>query len=337
MWAVPGTEPGAQPDWCPGADLDVLRLRATLLARTRAYFAAQGVMEVDTPVLGRGATTEPAIESFNTAYRGPGSAASLPLYLQTSPEFFMKRLLAAGSGPIYQLAHVFRNAESGRRHNPEFMLLEWYRPGYDQHELMDEIEVLLAHVLQGSIDLPPARRIPYRQWFLDETGLDPWRDTPRAFRDFAAAHLASVPAAMPADQLDPWLYLLLTHWLEPRLGDGAVFVYDYPASQASLARVRPRPLPVAERFELYVNGIELANGFHELADAGEQARRFEQDNLARRNNGQTAMPADRLLLAALAHGMPDSAGVAIGFDRLVMLAAGATDIDAVLGFTLARC
>jgi lysyl-tRNA synthetase class 2 len=217
------------------------------------------------------------------------------------------------------------------------MLLEWYRPGYGQHELMDEIEVLLAHVLQDSIDLPPARRISYRQWFLDETGLDPWRDSPRAFRDFAVAHLASVPAAMPGDQLDPWLYLLLTHWLEPRLGDGAVFVYDYPVSQASLARVRPRPLPVAERFELYVNGIELANGFHELADAGEQARRFEQDNLARRNNGQTAMPADRLLLAALAHGMPDSAGVAIGFDRLVMLAAGATDIDAVLGFTLARC
>lgn len=333
---MPATDSGAQPDWRPGADLDALRLRAALLARTRAYFAAQGVLEVDTPVLGRGATTEPAIESFTTAYQGPGSGASLPLYLQTSPEFFMKRLLAAGSGPIYQLAHVFRNGESGRRHNPEFMLLEWYRPDYGQHELMDEIEVLLAQVLQGCIDLAPARRIPYRQWFLEETGLDPWRDTPQALRDFAVAHLASVPAGMPADQIDPWLHLLLTHWLEPRLGDGAVFVYDYPVSQASLACVRRESLPVAERFELYVHGIELANGFHELADAGEQARRFERDNVARRNNGQAPMPADRLLLAALAHGMPDSAGVAIGFDRLMMLAAGAADIDAVLGFTLAR-
>lgn len=333
---MPGTEPGSQPDWRPGADLDTLRLRAALLARVRAYFSAQGVMEVDTPVLGRGATTDPAIESFVTAYQGPGSREALPLYLQTSPEFFMKRLLAAGSGPIYQLSHVFRNAEAGHRHNPEFMLLEWYRPGYGQRALMDEVDMLMAQVLPGDLDYRPARRITYRQWFADETGLDPWVDGPAAFRAFAAEHLASLPDSLPDDDLDPWLYLLLTHWLEPRLGEGAVFVYDYPVSQASLARVRRRPLPVAERFELYVNGVELANGFHELADAAEQADRFARDNRCRQLTGQSAMPVDRRLLAALGHGLPDCSGVAIGFDRLVMLAAGATDIDRVTGFSLAR-
>jgi lysyl-tRNA synthetase class 2 len=260
----------------------------------------------------------------------------LPLYLQTSPEFFMKRLLAAGSGPIYQLSHVFRNGETGRRHNPEFMLLEWYRPGYSQHRLMDEIDTLLAQVLQGRLEYRPARRITYRQWFMDETGLDPWSDGPAAFRAFAAAHLPSVPGGMPDDDLDPWLHLLLTHWLEPRLGGGAVFVYDYPASQASLARLRREPLPVAERFELYLDGVELANGFHELADASEQAQRFASDNRARRLNGQALMPVDTGLLAALEQGLPDCSGVAIGFDRLAMLAAGVTDLDSATGFSLAR-
>jgi lysyl-tRNA synthetase class 2 len=333
---VPATEPGLQTDWRPGAGLDTLRLRADLLARVRAYFAAREVMEVDTPLLGRAATTDPAIESFATAYHGPGGSARLPLYLQTSPEFFMKRLLAAGSGPIYQLSHVFRNGEAGRRHNPEFMLLEWYRPGYDQHQLMDEIDTLLAQVLQGWLEYRPARRISYRQWFVDETGLDPWSDGPAAFRAFACAHLPSLPAGMPDDDLDPWLYLLLTHWLEPRLGGGAVFVYDYPVSQASLARVRREPLPVAERFELYLDGVELANGFRELADPGEQAQRFAGDNNARRLNGQVEMPVDNALLAALERGLPDCSGVAVGFDRLVMLAAGVAELDSATGFSLAR-
>jgi elongation factor P--(R)-beta-lysine ligase len=335
-WAVPGTESGAQPDWRPGANLDVLQLRATLLARVRAFFAARKVLEVDTPVLGRGATTDPAIESFATVYRGPGSRETLPLYLQTSPEFFMKRLLAAGSGPIYQLSHVFRNGESGRRHNPEFMLLEWYRPGFSQQTLMDEVDALLEEVLQGHFNYKPARRISYRQWFVDETGLDPWTDCASAFSAFAAAELGGIPDGMPRDELDPWLHLLLSHWLEPRLKGGAVFVYDYPVSQASLACVRRQPVPVAERFELYVNGMELANGFHELAEAGEQAGRFAQDNGSRRAAGQNELPADRQLLAALGHGLPDSAGVAIGFDRLVMLAAGLDDIDAAMAFSLSR-
>ncbi len=333
---MPATESRARPDWRPGAGVEILQLRASMLARVRAFFAARGVLEVDTPVLASGATTDPALESFATAYQGPGVGGSRALFLHTSPEFFMKRLLAAGSGPIYQLAHVFRNGEAGRRHNPEFMLLEWYRPGFDPAALMDEIDALLAEVLNGLIDYQPARRLTYRQWFVDETGLDPWCDSVAAFRAFALEHLPSVPESLPRDELDPWLYLLLTHWLEPRLAPGAVFVHDYPVSQASLACVRRQPLPVAERFELYVHGVELANGYHELTAAEEQAARFRHDNRRRQDAGQPLLPIDERFLAALEHGLPDSSGVAIGFDRLVMLAAGVDHIDAAVSFSLAR-
>ena len=333
---MPRTDALADTDWRPGADLDTLKLRATLMARVRSFFAPRGVLEVDTPILSRAATTDPAIESFATDYRGPGAAAGLPLYLHSSPEFGMKRLLAAGSGPIFQLAHVFRNGECGRRHNPEFMLLEWYRPGFDPQALMQEIDELLAHLLAGSSDYQPAERISYRQWFVDHTGLDPWRDPPAAFRAFAAQHLDPVPGGMPDDELDPWLDLLVSHWLEPRLPRTAVFVYDYPVSQASLACIRRRPLPVAERFELYLQGMELANGFHELGNSDEQAGRFARDNHRRLAAGQAAMPVDGRLIAALAHGLGDCSGVALGFDRLVMLAAGLTDIDNAMPFSLTR-
>lgn len=333
---MPRTEPAAGSHWRPGADLDILKLRATLLARVRIFFAERGVLEVDTPVLCRGATTDPAIASFVTAYQTPGGADGLPLYLHSSPEFCMKRLLAAGSGPIYQLSHVFRNGESGRRHNPEFMLLEWYRPGFSPSELMDEIDALLSQVLQGYLDYQPASRISYQRWFLDETGLDPWSDTPAAFRAFADQRLSSVPDGMPDDELDPWLDLFLTHWLEPRLKVPAQFVQDYPPGQASLAQVRQQPLPVAERFELYLHGAELANGFHELADSAEQRRRFERDNRSRQRSEQPEMPIDEPLLAAIDHGLPDCSGVALGFDRLVMLAAGQSELDSVLPFSLDR-
>jgi lysyl-tRNA synthetase class 2 len=320
--------------WRPGATLETLQLRAALAGRVRSFFARRGVLEVDTPLLSRFAATDPALDSFLTGYRAPGDTRGLPLYLQTSPEFFMKRLLASGSGPIFQLAHVFRNGEAGRWHNPEFMMLEWYRPDVDHHGLMDEVESLLEFTLKGYIDCRPARRLSYRHWFEAFTGLDPWLDDVPAFRRFVETSIGPVPAGMPEKQLAPWLDLVVTHWIEPRLGDETLFVYDYPVAQAALARVRRDAPPVAERFELYMNGMELANGFHELADATEQRLRFEADNRLRVDSGLSRVPADEHLLAALNAGLPDSSGVALGFDRLVMVAAGLSDIGACMPFPL---
>lgn len=319
-------------DWQPRAGLDVIRLRATLLARIRAFFSERGVLEVDTPVLSRFAATDPALDSFVTAYLGPGAAQGLPLYLQTSPEFFMKRLLAAGSGPVYQLARVFRNAECGRMHNPEFVMLEWYRPGLDPQALMDEIDALLAFTLQGLFDYRCARRIGYRQLFRDHTGLDPWSDDVPKLREFIQSNIGPVPHGMDETRLTPWLDLILTHWIEPRIGDQALFVYDFPVAQAALARLRQEPVPVAERFELYLKGVELANGFHELGDAAEQGQRFAADNSLRVRSGVAAMPVDEHLLAALEAGLPDSSGVALGFDRLLTLAANLPDVASGMAF-----
>ncbi len=332
--AVPKTD--SPVNWRPGAAIDVLRTRAMLLARVRDFFRENGVLEVDTPVLSRATSTDPAIESFRTGYSGPGAAAGRPLYLHTSPEFFMKRLLAAGSGPIYQLAHVFRNGEYGARHNPEFMMLEWYRPGLDHHALMDEVDALLAAVLDGLVDYRPARRVSYRDWFVEGTGLDPWTDSVEVFQQFAAQRLEGALPPLAADDKDGWLDLIVTHWLEPESGTQAQFVYDYPPSQASLARLRRGDTPVAERFELYFGAVELANGFHELVDAGEQQARFAAENVRRGQRGQPEMPVDKALLDALAHGLPDCSGVALGFDRLLMVALGLSGIDAAMPFGLDR-
>jgi lysyl-tRNA synthetase class 2 len=333
---VPKTDLPADVDWRPNAALDVLKIRATLLARIRSWFGQQAVLEVDTPLLSRFASSDPALESFSACYRGPGSRDDIPFYLHTSPEFFMKRLLAAGSGSIYQLAHVFRNGEYGRRHNPEFMMLEWYRPGLDMHALMDEIDALLAYTLEGLLDYRPARRISYREWFGTFTGLDPWSDNVQAFREFAAQKLASVPDHMDEEELNPWLDLIITHWIEPQLRDRALFVYDYPVSQAALARIRHDDVPVAERFELYLNGVELANGFHELADAGEQAERFESENIRRQQTGKKMVPIDEHFIAALRAGLPECSGVALGFDRLLMVAAGLPDVASAMPFSFQR-
>ncbi|VAW76422.1 Translation elongation factor P Lys34--(R)-beta-lysine ligase [hydrothermal vent metagenome] len=332
--AVPKTD--QQTDWRPGASREVLQMRAMLMGRIRDFFREQGVLEVDTPTLSSSATTDPAIESLQTRYTGPEAADGKALYLQSSPEFFMKRLLATGCGPIYQLAHVFRDGEYGARHNPEFMMLEWYRPGFNHHQLMDEIDALLVEVLAGLVDYQPARRISYRDWFIENTGLDPWIDEIVAFQQFAEKNLEGSLPGLDEEGLDAWLDLLVTHWLEPRLDASALFVFDYPPSQASLARLRGDGHPVAERFELYFGAVELANGFHELSDSAEQQQRFMEENIQRTKRGKKEMPMDKALIAALSHGLPDCSGVAIGFDRLLMVAAGETRIDAVMPFGLER-
>ena len=323
--------------WRPSADLSVLRLRAELLAQIRAFFAACGVLEVETPALSAAAITDPHLASFNTCYSGPGSQHGRPLYLHTSPEFAMKRLLAAGSGCIYQIARVFRDGEAGSRHNPEFTLLEWYRVGFDHHRLMDEVAELVGMLLAGRLTLAEPERLSYRQIFQHHLNLDPHRATVADLAACAETRNISIPTGMPLDDPDPWLDLLLTHCVEPRLGSGRLtFVHDYPASQAALARLRPDDPPVGERFELYINGIELANGFHELGDTVEQRHRFAQENAARRAAGLPVMPVDEHLLAALEFGLPDCAGVALGFDRLVMLATRKTSLAEVLAFPLDR-
>ncbi len=317
-------------DWRPAATLDALRERARILSGIRAFFAARGLWEVETPALSAAGTTDPHIDSFTTAYEGPGAADGLPLYLQTSPEFPMKRLLAAGSGSVFQIARVFRQGEMGRLHNPEFTLLEWYRPGFGMVELMDEVEALVRSIL----DFGPARRITYSRAVEEVFGLDPHRaDAAQLEACARSSGIGSVPDL--EDDRDAWLHLLFGHAVEPTF-EGLTFVYDYPASQAALARVREGNPPLAERFELYVDSVELANGFHELADAPEQRARFAAERNQRQLAGQKDVMADERLLQALEYGLPDCSGVALGVDRLVMRALGCDSVADVIAFPTDR-
>lgn len=320
------------PDWRPTASLDTLRLRAELLARIRSFFASREVLEVDTPALSCATTTDPALQSFTTVYSGPGASADTPYYLHTSPEFPMKRLLATGAGSIYQLCKVFRDGECGAQHNPEFTLLEWYRTGFDHLDLMAEVEQLLAVVLADIAPLAAVHHWTYRELFLQYAGIDPFAASPDELKTLLESGCDISCVGLSGDDLDGWLDLMMTHVIEPQLGAGLVFVRDYPASQAALARLRPGTPSVAARFEAYLNGVELANGFHELVDAAEQRVRFESDLKRRRNSKLMCVNMDERLLSALESGLPDCAGVALGVDRLVMIASGANCLNEVIAF-----
>ncbi len=245
----------------------------------------------------------------------------------------MKRLLCSGSGPIYQVCKVFRDGESGRFHNPEFTLLEWYRPGMDHHQLMDEVAALIEVLMP---EVGEELRISYRELFLKHLSIDPLAASEAELRDTAVAQGVAGANQLQLDSKDAWLDLLLTHCIEPRMATGLCFVYDYPPSQASLAQIRAGESPVAERFELYVNGMEMANGFHELADAVEQRQRFEKDMEKRDQLGLPSAPLDTRFLAALENGLPPCAGVALGIDRLLMQIANVDHINDVLAFPLER-
>jgi elongation factor P--(R)-beta-lysine ligase len=322
-------------DWRPNASLAAIRARAELYTRIRDFFRASGVLEVETPILSRATVTDPALASLSTQVAIAGFGSGQPLYLQTSPEFAMKRLLAAGIGPIYQICKVFRDEERGRRHHPEFSLLEWYRPGWDYGRLMDEVGALVRLALDRPV--MPIERLTYRDLFRAGLGLDPWHAGTAQLREAAERTGLQGLDGLDLDR-DGWLDLLLTQCLEPRLGQGKLtFLCDYPPSQAALSRVRSSgAVPVAERFELYIDGIELANGFGELIDAREQRARFMADLEIRRAQGRSEPPIDTSLLDALDHGMPECAGVALGLDRLLMIATGAEPIDAVLSFAIER-
>ena len=315
--------------WRPGASLSRLRARAELLARVRDFFTARHVLEVDTPLLGRAGITDPAIEPLTV---DRGRSIDSPRFLQTSPEYAMKRLLAAGSGPIFQIARAFRDGEAGGRHNPEFTLLEWYRPDRDYHGLMDEV----AALVEACLGHRPCRKSSYRTLFIETLGVDPVSADVAELEAIAREHIDVGSLQGPRDL---WLDLLLSHRIEPALADegGLVFVYDYPASQAALAKIVDSDgVRLAQRFELYVDGVELANGYQELTDPSEQRQRFDADNRRRREMGQQERVLDEQLLAAMAHGLPQCSGVALGIDRLLMLAEGVESIAEVLAFDWSR-
>ncbi|MDP9200289.1 MAG: EF-P lysine aminoacylase EpmA [Pseudomonadota bacterium] len=317
-------------DWRPTADANVMRHRAAMLARARAWFASQQVLEVQTPLLSSAAVSDPAIESI-AVVAGSGRRQ----FLQTSPEYPMKRLLAAGIGDCYQICPVFRDGESGRLHSPEFTMIEWYRLRFGVEELQRDVAGLLQATTAGLRLFAPARSITYREAIRQSCGLD----IRSASVDNIAATLAANgirPVATADWDIDAWLDLLMGAVVGPGLGfEAPVFVRDYPASQAALARLRADDdgTPVAERFELYVDGVELANGFHELGDADEQRGRFERDLAERRSRGQPLNPLDERLLAALAHGLPGCSGVALGFDRLVLVTLKLPGLASAMSFT----
>jgi elongation factor P--(R)-beta-lysine ligase len=317
--------------WQPSASHASLHLRAAILSRIRQFFAQRHVLEVETPLLSQTTVTDKHLHSLQTDYF-PNPYTKQTLYLQTSPEFAMKRLLAAGSGPIYQIGKAFRNhGESGRLHNPEFTLLEWYRPGFNHHDLMNEVDALL------NIMLPcvAAQRLSYAELFQYYLQLDPHHVSVDQLKQTCSRYQLHTENCRLSDK-DDYLNLLMTHLIEPSLPQHPVFIYDFPVSQAALARIRPGNPPLAERFEVYVQGVELANGFHELNVAQEQRQRFTNDLRQRQQAGYPAVAIDERLLAALEQGLPDCAGVALGVDRLVMLAAQKTSLAEVISFPLAR-
>lgn len=325
-------------DWRPTASIETLHERARLLAEVRRFFAARGVLEVETPVLGHGGSTDVHLASLSLTATTP--AGRERLWLQTSPEFHMKRLLAAGSGPIFQLARSFRDGEVGGRHNIEFTMLEWYRPGFSLDELIEETVALIHQVLgpEPGGEAGSLRRRRYRELFREALELDPFGVELGELRQLAGLRggLDMSDAAR-----DDCLDLLMSLVIEPTLGrEGIDVVVDYPASQAALARRHRDPEDgewVASRFEVYLAGLELANGYDELTDADEQRERFAEDNATRRQLGLPEVDVDRRLLAALEHGMPAGSGVALGIDRLIQLALGKTSVAEVMAFATPNC
>ncbi len=320
------------PDWRPTCTIELIRLRAKVLAELRQFFADRSVLEVETPVLSHSIGTDPQLEFFTTEYCL--SPRRQTLFLQTSPEFAMKRLLAAGSGSIYQIGKVFRNGESGRFHNPEFTLLEWYRVGFTLPQLMDEIAELIGNLFRDR-SLQETQRVSYREIFISLTGLDP---LVFSYQDYCAyVRQCGLFEAVDICGHDHglWLDFIFSHKVQPYLGDNALcLVYGYPACQSSLARVSEQNNQLTERVELFINGIELGNGYYELADAKEQNRRFDQELAVRQHQKLVVAVKDNRLVNALESGLPDCSGVAIGLDRLLMLLSDSASIKEVLSFSI---
>ncbi len=314
-------------DWRPTASIATLEVRAKMLRSIRDYFAATRALEVETPTLSATAVTDVHLASVEAR------ANNDRRYLITSPEYAMKRLLAAGCGDLWQIGRVYRDGEVGRWHNPEFTLIEWYRIGMDHHSLMSDVERLINAALPAAKQFDRAERVTYRDAVQLHAGVDALEDPVAVLVARLESANIDVPRDLHTDR-DACLDLIMSTLVGPHLGHGRLtFIYDYPASQAALARIRG---PVASRFEAYLDGVELANGFHELANASEQRARFEADLEQRRKRGLPQMPIDERFLSALEHGLPECSGVALGFDRLVMCAVDAKHIHDVLTFPFER-
>lgn len=316
---TPGAGDGGR--WRPAASAAALRRRAAGLARIRGFFAERDVIEVETPVLAAAGVTDAQLDGY------PVPAAD-GRWLQTSPEYAMKRLLAAGFGDCYQITRAFRAGERGRLHNPEFSLLEWYRVGFDHHRLMAEVADLVTLLLGPG----ETATLSYREAFARAGLPDPLTATAPALAAAARDAHGPLDPALPRSTLLDLLFGTVVQAALP----ARCFVTDFPAEQAALARLSPRDPRVAERFELFCESVELANGFHELTDATEQRARFAADRDRRRAEGRPAPAMDERLLAALEAGLPDCAGVALGLDRLFMLAEGAASVEAVMAFPWER-
>jgi lysyl-tRNA synthetase class 2 len=313
-------------DWRPGASRHAIESRARLLAAIRGFFAERGVLEVETPILAQAGNSDPNIHSLATD-------SPRKRYLRTSPEYAMKRLLAAGLRDIYELGRVFRAGEKGQHHNPEFTLLEWYRGGLSYLELAGEVLDLIRHCGAGAFAGWSERRVSYRDLFREQIGLDPFHCNETELARCAAERGL---LAGPLDHLQ-WLDLLLAEVLQPAMpGECLTVLFDFPPEQAALARIRPGDPPLAERFEVFLGQLELANGYQELTDPGEQRRRFERENRLREMRGEEPVPLDERLLGALRHGLPECSGVALGVDRLLMSILKLERIDAVLTFSSER-
>ncbi len=300
-----------------------------MLRRLRDFFYAQGFLEVETPILSADTVVDRHLEPFQIEISAAAEKPPRRMWLQTSPEFAMKRLLAAGAKAIYQISRVFRQSELGRLHNPEFTMVEWYRTGDGMAEGM-RFTSDLAETMLGR---GPARQVSYREAFLEHAGVDPLSSDTETLIAAVGKQGIQPPASFTSDDRDGWLDLLLVECVQPHLGLGRpVILYDFPATQAALSRIRNDNPPVAERFELYVSGIELANGYNELLDAEELIGRNRETNRLRGLEGKLVLPEQSRFLAAMRSGLPPAVGVALGFDRLVMLVAGAKTLADVIAF-----
>ncbi|MBS3953752.1 MAG: EF-P lysine aminoacylase GenX [Methylomicrobium sp.] len=322
-------------DWLPSGDLTLLKSRAQLLAAIRQFFSERGVLEVETPLLSQGIGTDPQLAFFTTDYQLYPRRQTM--YLQTSPEFAMKRLLAAGSGSIYQICKAFRNGETGRLHNPEFTLLEWYRVGFDLFDLMDEVEELVNAVFLPYRSLTCTHRVSYQSVFMQHTGLDALRFSLTDYSSYAEKTGLAEAITICGTSHALWLDFIFSHCVQPKLNDNALYlVYGYPACQSSLARLNAQNPEITDRVEVFIDGVELGNGYYELTDAREQDERFDREIAIRRLQGLPDVTKDVRLLQALESGLPDCAGIAIGLDRLLMRMTQSSSIDQVLAFPVAK-